>query len=273
MKEIIIFKGKSIRRFYHENEWFFSIVDIVELLSKSSRPRKYWDDLKKKLLNDEGFIELSDKIGRFKFISPDGKMRATDCGNAETIFRIVQSIPSKNAEPLKKWLAKVGFERIQEIENPELASKRARSLYKAKGYSDEWIEKRLKGIAIHDELTNEWSKRGIKEKKEYSILTAEIAKATFSMTPSEHKVYKGLNNENLRDHMSDLELIFSMLGEASTTEIARSKDVKGFDENKIAAKMGGTIAGDARKKLELESGKKVITKKNYLSQKEIVEID
>lgn len=265
LNKIIVFKGKKIRRVLHKNEWWFSIVDIIEALTESSRPRKYWDDLKRKLLKEEGFIELSEKIGQLKLPSLDGKLYATDCANAETLFRIIQSIPSCKAEPFKRWLAKVGYERVQEIEDPELATKRTRALYKAKGYPEEWIEKRMRGIAIHEELTEEWSKRGIQEDKEYSILTAEIAYATFGMVPSEHKKYKGLKRENLRDHMSDLELIFSMLGEASTTEITQSRNSQGFEENKHTARLGGKIAGDARKKLELETGKKVVSKENYLA--------
>lgn len=262
---LIVFKGKSIRRIIHNDEWWFSVIDVVESLTDSSRPRKYWDDLKKKLSENEGFIEVSEKIGQLKLKAADGKMRETDCANAETLFRIIQSIPSPKAEPFKRWLAKVGYERVQEIEDPELATKRTRALYKAKGYSDEWIEMRLRGIAIHEELTDEWNNRGVKEDKEYAILTAEIANATFGMTPSKHKKCKGLQRENLRDHMSNLELIFSMLGEASTTEIARSRDAQGFEENKDAAKDGGKIAGDARKKLELETGKKVVSKANFLT--------
>ncbi|MBI2345425.1 MAG: phage antirepressor protein, partial [Deltaproteobacteria bacterium] len=180
---------------------------------------------------------------------------------------VIQSIPSPNAEPFKRWLAKVGYERVQEIENPELATKRTRALYKAKGYPEEWIEKRMRGIAIREELTDEWQKRGVKEDMEFSILTAEISKATFGMTPSEYQEHKGLKRENLRDHMNDLELIFSMLGEASTTEIARNKNTHGFDENKDAAQRGGKIAGDARKKLEIETGRRVVSKENYLPEK------
>ncbi|MCK5473996.1 MAG: phage antirepressor protein, partial [Candidatus Aenigmarchaeota archaeon] len=174
------------------------------------------------------------------------------------------SIPSKKAEPFKRWLAAIGYERVQEIENPELAQKRTRAIYKAKGYSDAWIEKRMRSISVRDELTNEWGKRGVKEQREYAILTAEISKATFDMTPSEYKQIKGLKRENLRDHMNDMEIIFSMLGEASTIEIARSKDVLGFKENKDAAKKGGSIAGDARENLEQETGKCVVSDENYL---------
>lgn len=263
--KIALFKGKEVRKVIHNDEWWFSIIDIVGVLSESDRPRKYWSDLKKKL-EKEGYIEVSDKIGQLKMESPDGKLRETDAANTETIFRIIQAIPSPKAEPFKRWLAKVGYERVQEIENPELATKRTRALYKAKGYSDEWIEKRMRGIAIREELTDEWDKRGVKTDKEYSILTAEISKATFGMTPSEYKELKGLKRQNLRDHMNDLELIFSMLGEASTTEITRNIDVQGFDQSKIAAQKGGKIAGDARKKLEIESGKKVSTKDNYLKK-------
>ena len=198
------------------------MIDIVEALTGTNRGRKYWSDLKKKLI-EEGYSEVSEKIGQLKMIAPDGKLRLTDCANTETMFRIVQSIPSPKAEPFKRWLARVGYERIQEIENPELAAKRMRALYKAKGYGDDWIEKRIRGIAIREELTDQWQKRGIKEQKEYEILTAEISKATFGMTPSAYKKHKGLKRENLRDHMTDLELIFSMLGEASTKEIAINK--------------------------------------------------
>jgi len=196
-----------------------------------------------------------------KLIAPDGKMRETDCANTEGMFRIIQSIPSPKAEPFKRWLARVGYERVKEIEDPELATKRTRAIYKAKGYSNAWIEKRMRGIEVRETLTNEWKKRGVKEGQEYAILTAEISKATFGMTPNEYQKFKGLECENLRDHMDDLELIFTMLGEASTTEIAKNKNARGFDQNQIAAKEGGEIAGDARKKLEIKSGKKVATRK------------
>lgn len=186
-----------------------------------------------------------------------------NCANTEGIFRVIQSIPSLKAEPFKRWLAKVGYERIQEIEDPELATKRTRALYKAKGYPDDWIEKRMRGIAIREQLTNEWEQRGIKEQKEYAILTAEISEAAFGLKPSEHKKLKSLKSENLRDHMTDLELIFSMLGEASTTEIAVQKDTQGFEENRDAARAGGKIAGNARKELEDESGRKVVSSSNF----------
>ena len=210
------------------------MIDVIEVLTGTERPRKYWNDLKNKL-TQEGYSEVSEKIGQLKMTAPDGKLRETDCANTETMFRIIQSIPSPRAEPFKRWLARVGYERIQEIEDPELATKRTRAIYKAKGYPDAWIEKRMRGIAIREELTDEWQKRGVEEQREYAILTAEISKAAFGMTPSEYKDYKGLERENLRDHMTDLELIFSMLGEASTTEIARRKDSQGFNENKRSA--------------------------------------
>ncbi|MBU0579377.1 Bro-N domain-containing protein [Patescibacteria group bacterium] len=264
--KISIFKGQKIRKTIHQDEWWFSVIDVIEALDASFRPRKYWNDLKNKLMN-EGYIEVSDKIGQLKLQSPDGKMRKTDCANTETIFRLIQSIPSKKAEPFKRWLAQVGYERVQEIEDPELATKRTRALYKAKGYPDSWIEKRMRGIEVRETLTDEWQKRQVKEGRDYAILTAEISKATFGMTPKEYKKFKGLERENLRDHMDDLELIFTMLGEASTTEIAKSKNAQGFKENKTAAKKGGQIAGGARKKLELETKKRVSTSQNYLPDK------
>lgn len=261
--KLVFFEDKKIRRIFYKNEWFFSIIDIIDVLTDSSNPRRYWSDLKTQMSNREGFIQLYGKIVQLKLTSSDGKNYLTDSANTETIFRIIQSIPSPKAEPFKRWLAKVGYERIQEIEDPEIATKRTRAIYKAKGYSEAWIEKRMRGIAIREELTDEWDNRGIKLQKEYAILTAEISKATFGMTPSEYKKHKNLQNENLRAHMTDLELIFSMLGEAATKEIAVNKNAQGFIENTDAAKKGGTISGDARRKLEQESGKSVITKENY----------
>lgn len=260
--KLAVFKGKKIRRTLHKNEWWFSIADIVEALTDSPDPKQY---IKKVRQRDP---ELNSNWGTIctplELIAEDGKKRKINCANTEGIFRIIQSIPSAKAEPFKRWLAKVGYERVQEIENPELAQQRTRALYKAKGYSDAWIEKRMRGIAIRDELTDEWQKRGVEEQKDYAILTAEISKATFDMTPSEYKKFKGLKRENLRDHMNDLELIFSMLGEASTTEIARSNNAQGFRENKEAAINGGEVAGKARKDLEAKTGKKVTSKENYL---------
>jgi len=267
ISKIAIFQKKEIRKTIHNGEWWFSVIDVIEALTGTNRPRKYWNDLKNKLV-DEGYTELSDKIGQLKLQALDGKLRNTDCANTETIFRLIQSIPSPKAEPFKRWLAKVGYERVQEIEDPELATKRTRALYKAKGYSDDWIEKRMRGIAIREELTDEWKNRGAKEQIDYAILTAEISKATFGMTPGEYKKYKQLKRENLRDHMTDLELIFSMLGERATTEITQTQDTEGFNNLKNDAKDGGKIAGDAKKALEKKTGKSVSTTDNYLQTPE-----
>jgi prophage antirepressor-like protein len=265
-KSLVVFEGKNIRRKWFNDEWWFSVVDIVGALTQTDRARKYWSDLKTKL-QEEGF-EVSEKIGQLKLMAEDGKMRLTDCATTRNMFRIVQSIPSPKAEPFKQWLAQVGYDRVLEIQNPELAQKRMKELYKAKGYSDDWIEKRVRGIAVRDELTDEWKKRGVEEERDFAILTAEISKATFGMTPSEYQKFKGLKKENLRDHMNDLELIFTMLGEASTTRIARDKDAQGFLENKEAAKKGGTVSGVARRELEQQSVTKVSTPENYLSEPE-----
>ena len=265
-KALVVFRGRKIRRTWFNDEWWFSVVDIIGALTRTDRARKYWSDLKSRL-QEEGF-ELSEKIGQLKLRAEDYKLRLTDCANTRTLFRIIQSIPSPKAEPFKQWLAQVGYDRIREIEDPELAQKRMKEFYKAKGYSDGWIEKRVRGIAIRDELTDEWRKRGLMEEKEYAMLTSEISKAAFGMTPGEYKKFKGLRKENLRDHMNDLELIFNMLGEASTTRIARNKDSRGFAENKETSKEGGTVAGVARKELELRSKQKVSTADNYLTEPE-----
>ncbi|MBI2656483.1 Bro-N domain-containing protein [Candidatus Woesearchaeota archaeon] len=265
-KALVVFQGKQIRRTWDNNEWWFSVVDIVGVLSESQDARNYWKVLKHRL-KEEG-SEVVTKCNQLKLASSDGKYYETDCANTESIFRIIQSIPSKKAEPFKRWLAKVGYERVQEIENPELAQKRMKEIYKQKGYSDDWIEKRVRGIAIRDELTDEWKKRGVETDTEYSILTSEISKATFGLTPNEYQQLKGLKKENLRDHMNDLELIFTMLGEASTTRIARNKDAEGFGQNKAAAKEGGLVAGVARKELEKRSGQKVTSPENYLEETE-----
>ncbi len=219
-------------------------------------------------------LELSPIWVQLKLEAADGKYYSTDCANTKAIFRIIQSIPSKRAEPFKQWLAKVGYERVEEIQNPELAQKRMKEIYRAKGYSDDWIEKRVRGIAIRDELTDEWKKRDVKTEREYAILTAEISKETFGMTPSEYKKFKRLKRENLRDHMNDLEIIFSMLGERVATEITRNKDVEGFVECEDAAKQGGNVAGNARKDAEKRIGKPISTKDNYkhLAEKKKKEI-
>ncbi|MBU4001899.1 MAG: Bro-N domain-containing protein [Proteobacteria bacterium] len=264
---LIVFKNKQIRRVLHNNEWWFSVVDVVGALTDSISPRDYWFKMKVRIKAEDGF-EPSTVCRQFKLIAPDGKMRETDCANTEGIFRIIQSIPSPKAEPFKRWLARVGYERVQEIEDPELANRRTREIYKAKGYSDAWIEKRMRGIAVRAELTEEWKKRDVNDEPEYAILTSEISKAAFGLTPGEYKKLKGLERENLRDHMTDLELIFSMLGEAATTEIARKQDARGFGENKVAARKGGRISGQAREKLEEETGESVVTPENYLLEPE-----
>ena len=263
---IALFKGKQIRKIIYQNEWWFSVVDIIQVLldqPDNLKARKYWNKLAQRL-REEGSEVVTD-CHQLKLLAPDGKMRETDCANTETMFRIIQSVPSPKAEPFKRWLAKVGYERIQEIENPELATKRTRMLYKLKGYHDDWIEKRMRGIAIREELTDEWKNRGAKEEREYEILTAEISKATFGVTPSEYKKLKGLKRENLRDHMDDFELIFNMLGERATTEIHRTEDSKGVGKLKADANRGGKVAGKARKELEKELGRLVVSKKNYLT--------
>ena len=260
---LVVFRGKEIRRILEKNEWLFSVVDIITVLTDSDKPRDYWYRMKRREKESSG-VELSTFCRQLKIQASDGKKYLTDMVNTENAFRIIQSIPSPKAEPFKRWLAKVGYERVQEIEDPELGTKRTRALYKAKGYPDDWIEKRMRGIAIREELTDEWKERGVKEEPEYAILTAEISKATFGLTPSQYKRLKGLKRENLRDHMNDLELIFNMLGEAATTAITRNKDAQGFLENKETAREGGEVAGKARKDLESRTGKKVVSRKNYL---------
>lgn len=264
-EKLVVFKGKQVRRVLHEGEWYFSVVDIIEVLTDSDNPRNYWNTMKRREKKGTG-IELSTICVQLKMPSADGKMYLTDAVNTENAFRVIQSIPSPKAEPFKRWLAKVGYERVQEIEDPELASKRARALYEAKGYPADWIEKRMRSIAIREELTGEWKDRGIREQQDFAILTAEISKATFGLTPTEYMKLKGLKRRNLRDHMTDLELIFSMLGEAATTEITRTRDAQGFDQNKTAAREGGNIAGSARKELEKKSGRKVVSRQNFLPQ-------
>jgi hypothetical protein len=265
MSNIKLFESKKIRSVWNDidSKWYFSVIDVVSALTDSQNPRDYWYRIKQR--EKITGVELSTICRQFKLEAPDGKLRETDCAHAEGLLRIIQSIPSPKAEPFKLWLARVGYERLEEIENPELAAKRMRELYKAKGYSDQWIEKRVRGIAIRDELTNEWQQRGVKEQREYAILTAEISRATFGMTPAEYKEFKRLEKpaDNLRDHMTDLELIFTMLGEASTTEIARNKDAQGYGENLGAAIEGGTVAGNARRDLEKKSGRRVSNRTNF----------
>ena len=260
--QIALFKGNKIRKTLHHGEWWFSVVDVCESLTDSPDAGAYWRKLKQRLIEEES--EVVTFCHGLKLESSDGKKYETDCATTEGIFRIIQSIPSPKAEPFKRWLAKVGFERVKEIENPELATKRTRMLYKLKGYSDDWIEKRMRGIAIREDLTDEWKNRGAKEETDYAILTAEISKATFGVTPSEYKKLKGIKRENLRDHMDDFELIFNMLGERATTEIHRNENSKGVPKLKSDAKAGGDIAGGARKKLEERLGRSIVSKKNFL---------
>jgi prophage antirepressor-like protein len=265
--KVAIFKGKEIRKTLHNDEWWFSVVDVVEVLTDSLNPNDYWYKMKVRIKNDEK-IELSTNCRQLKLLASDGKKYETDCANTEGIFRIIQSVPSPKAEPFKRWLAKVGYERVQEIENPELATKRTRMLYKLKGYSKDWIEKRMRSIAIREELTDEWQNRGAESARDYEILTGEISKATFGVTPGEYKKMKGLKRENLRDHVDDFELIFSMLGERATTEIHRTEDSKGVAKLKADAIAGGNIAGGARKKLEERLGRNIVSKKNFLKNPE-----
>ncbi len=262
---IVIFKEKQIRRTWHNQEWWFSVVDVCRALTESSDAGAYWRKLKQRL-KEEG-SEIVTNCHDLKLEASDGKKYLTDCANTEGIFRIIQSIPSPKAEPFKRWLAQVGYERIKEIENPELAQDRMKSLYEQKGYSKDWIDKRLRGIAILQNLTEEWQERGITNEKDYAILTAEISKATFGMTPSQYKKFKNLpqkSNANLRDNMTDLELIFTMLGEKVTTEISKQEKPVTFVKNKKVAKRGGAIAGNAREATEKELKRSVISKKNYL---------
>jgi len=261
---IAIFHQKQIRKTIYQNEWWFSILDVIGALTNSPQPKTYWAKMKER---DHEITQPFPFWEQLKLKAGDDKLRETDCANTEGIFRLIQSIPSPKAEPFKRWLAKVGYERVQEIEDPELATKRTRALYKAKGYPDSWIEKRMRGIMIREELTQEWKDRGAKAGREYEILTAEISKATFGITPSEYKKIKSLKHQNLRDHMDDLELIFTMLGERATTEIHRTEDSKGYPKLKSDAVAGGKIAGDARTALETRLKKSIVTKQNFLPKK------
>lgn len=265
-KQLAIFQGKEIRKIWYKNEWYFSVVDIIGALTDSEDPRNYWKVLKYRL-NEEG-SKVVTFCNQLKLLSSDGKYYETDCTNTEGAFRIIQSIPSPKAEPFKLWLAKVGYERVQEIENPELAQERMKSLYEQKGYSKEWIDKRLRGIAIRQELTDEWKQRDVKENKEFAILTNEISQATFGKTIEEYKKFKSLNKENLRDHMNDWELILTMVGEKATTDITKVKDSRGLNQCKDSAKEGGDIAKNTRKELEKKIGKSILTKDNYLTTPE-----
>ena len=260
---IVLFQEKQVRRLWHDEGWYFSIIDVIEILTDSPIPRTYWSKLKTRLLKESG--ETYRNWVQLKMLAADNKDRLTDCANREALLRIIMSIASPKAEPFKLWLAQVGEERIQEIEDPELAIERAKEIYKAKGYSEDWIERRLKSIDIRKQLTDEWQNRGVKEGQEYSILTAEISKATFGLTPAEYKKKKGLDRQNLRDHMTNLELIFTMLGEEATRTIAVKDDAQGFVENRDAALDGGKIAAKARQNLEKRTGESVISSENFLN--------
>ena len=269
--KIAIFKKKEIRKTLFQNEWWFSVTDVVGALTESVDARDYWYKMKIRVKSEEN-IELSTICRQLKLIASDGKKYETDCANTEGIFRIIQSIPSPKVEPFKRWLAKVGYERVQEIENPELATKRTKLIYKLKGYPEDWIEKRMRGIAVRAELTDEWQKRGARAKKDYEILTAEISQATFGVTPAEYKKLKGVRRENLRDHMDDFELILTMLGERTTTEIHRTKDSKNVLQLKDDARAGGQIAGTARKQIERKIGRSIVSEKNFLHYKNRKEV-
>ena len=262
MNTIKLFESKNIRSVWNQadEKWYFVVEDVISILTDSNDPKQYVKRMRKRDIELAlGWVQIVPTL----LVETAGGKQKMGCANTKGLLRIIQSIPSPKAEPFKLWLAQVGSERIEEIENPELAIQRTRETYKLKGYSDEWIEKRMRSIAIREELTEEWSERGIKEQKEYAILTAQISKATFGLTPSEYKEVKNLKRENLRDHMTDLELIFSMLGEASTTAIVKTQNPKGFTENKKVAKQGGDVAGNARKELEIKTGEKVVSPMNY----------
>lgn len=271
---VVLFKEKTVRRIWHNEEWWFSVVDVCSVLTDSLDAGSYWRKLKQRIIKEGS--EVVTFCHGLKLLAPDGKKYTTDCANSEGILRLIQSIPSPKAEPFKRWLAKVGYERIQEIEDPELAQERMKQLYEQKGYPKDWIDKRLRGIAIRQNLTDEWQDRGITSQKDYAILTSEISKATFGMTPSEYKKHKNLSSKsrvNLRDHMTDLELIFTMLGEKVTTEISKTEKPKGMIENKKIAHRGGNVAGNARKETEKELGKSVISNNNYLSLTKTVDVE
>ena len=263
--KIVVFQDKQIRRVWVDDDWYFSIVDIVGVLTGSPEPRKYWNKVKTREFTD---LQLSPIWRQLKLPAADGKQYRTDCATTQAMFRIIQSIPSPKAEPFKQWLAQVGYERVQEIENPELAQERMKAIYEAKGYPKDWIDKRLRGIAIRQNLTDEWKERGIREERDFAILTAEIARATFGVTPSEHRAIKRLTKkgQNLRDHMTDLELIFTMLGERVTTEISQQEKPDTFAESKQVARRGGNVAGVARRETGRELGHSVVSGQNFLDR-------
>ena len=255
------FEGEKIRKLWHDDQWYFSVVDIMQVLTDSPIPKTYWSKLKTKI---KGESETYPNTVQLKMKADDGKQRLTDCANTEGVFRILMSVPSPKAEPFRLWLASLGKQALEEAENPELLTERQAELYRAKGYSEEWIGRRVQTIETRKALTDEWKERGVKENKEYSILTATIAKGTFGLTPSEHKEIKGLERQNLRDHMTPIELIFTALGEEATRMITVENDAQGFNENHDAASEGGRMAGDARLNFENNRGKSIVSSKNYL---------
>ena len=265
--QLTVFENKAIRSIEHNGEMYFSIVDIIEILTNSPTPSKYWGKVKVRL-KEEAIDELSPNWGKFKFIASDGKMRPTDCANTEGVFRIIMSVPSPKAEPFRLWLAAVGKQAIVETENPELGFERMVELYKAKGHTEEWIKNRLQSIETRKLLTDEWKQRGVKESQEYAILTAIIAKGTFGITPTVHKEIKGLERQNLRDHMTPIKLIFTALSEEATRQVTIREDAQGFNENYDAAEKGGDIAGEARQNYEKRIGEKVVSSENFLGLKE-----
>ena len=257
--QLIPFEGKEIRKIWHDEQWYFSVIDIIHSLTDSAQPSKYWNNIKIKE------NQLSLILRKFKFPAADGKMRSTDCANTEGVFRIIMSVPSPKAEPLKLWLASLGKQAIDEAEDPELLTERQAELYRAKGYTEEWIIRRVQTIETRKELTDEWKQRGVKENQEYAILTATIAKGTFGLTPNEHKDIKGLDRQNLRDHMTAIELIFTALSEETTRIVSEETDAQGFNENHEAAQKGGEITGDARRNFEQKTGRKVVSTENFLN--------
>jgi DNA-damage-inducible protein D len=270
--KISIFEGKQIRRIYLENKWWFSVIDIIAFLTDSKNSRDYWHKMKIREKNTSQ-VELSTICRQLKLTAPDGKKRETDCANTEGIFRIIQSIPSPKAEPFKLWLAKIANERIDEIENPELGMDRVKSIYEKKGYEKSWIDKRMRGISVRHSLTDEWTGRGAKKPIDYAILTNDIMQGAFNLKVQEYKQLKGIEKENLRDHMTDLELIIAMLGEATTTQITQQKNTQGLDKLRSDAKIGGAVAGRTRKDIEKQTGKKVVSKENFLSSSSMKKLD
>lgn len=265
--QLALYRGREIRKIFHNGEWWFSVIDVVAAVADTQRARGYWSDLKRQLSEKEGFSELSENIGQLPLPAVDGKKRATDVANTETCLRIIQSIPSPRAEPVKRWLARVGYERIQETQNPEIAIKRAILTYQLQGRTDDWIDKRVRSIVVRKELTSEWKKRGVDAGKEYAILTNVMSEETFGLHTNRHKKFKGLkDHHSLRDHMTDLELIFTMLSESSTRAITKQRDAYGFRENELAARSGGKIAGSARKELEQEIESSVVSGANFLGK-------